>query len=86
MDGLGRVSTFTAAYAAAKVLGASRGRCGAHAVDWEAAMFSGYAGGFSCQWSGAARRVALYRKLREAANRLESSPEPAASPFLATAR
>lgn len=63
--GLDAESVRTGAWAAAKVLSASRKRCARWSpeVPWDVATVSGYASGNTCVWSGAPPRVAVYRSI-----------------------
>lgn len=62
-DGL--ATTERAAWAAARVVARSYGRCRARGArhGWEVGVVSGYAGATTCGWSGAGRRVAFYRRI-----------------------
>lgn len=55
-------ATFEAAYAALKVAGAARARCG-RSGPWLVGTISGYAGSRTCSWKGAPRRAKLFNRL-----------------------
>lgn len=65
LNGTDLEATSRAAWAAAKVLSAAERRCGRRAANWAVGTVSGYAGGISCSWSGAGRRVAFFNRLDE---------------------
>lgn len=82
IGGRGEWSTYIAAYAAAKVLAAARGRCSREATSWELGAISGYAG-YTCQWPGAPRRAAFFRQLRSKAQSLIDLEQPKTEPAIA---
>jgi hypothetical protein len=62
LTGTDQASTDRAAWAAAKILSASRKRCG-RGNYWPEATISLYATGRSCRWRGAPQRARTFRRL-----------------------
>lgn len=83
IGGLGEWTTYSAAYAAAKVLAAARGRCAREAASWVTGAISGYAG-YTCQWPGAPRRAAFYHQLRSKASALAAEEAVKTAPAVAS--